>query len=114
MTSIGLLNILIYFLVILALTKPLGVFMAKLFEGERTFLHPVLRPVEKLIYRICGIREDAEQRWTHYAGALIAFSLMCFIFTYLIQRLQGFLPLNPMHFGGPSAPSGATALTPDL
>ena len=57
---------------ILALTKPLGVFMAQVFEGERTFLHPVLRPLERLIYRLGGVREDVEQRWTQYAGALLA------------------------------------------
>jgi len=114
MTSVGVLNVAVYFLLILAVTKPMGVFMARLFEGERTFLHPLLRPLEKLAYRLCGIREDAEQRWTQYAGALIAFSLISFIFAYLIQRLQFFLPFNPMHFGSAQAPSGATAMTPDL
>src|SRR5574340_402761 len=112
MTSIGLLNVFIYFLVILALPKPLGLFMTKLFEGERTFLHPLIRPLEKLTYRLCGVREDAEQRWTQYAASMIAFSLMSFVFAYLIQRLQRFLPLNPMHFGSGRAPSGATAMTP--
>ncbi|MGH9398360.1 MAG: potassium-transporting ATPase subunit KdpA [Terriglobia bacterium] len=114
MTSIGLLNIAVFFLVLLALTKPLGAFMAKVFEGERTFLHPVLRPLERLIYRVCGIREDAEQRWTQYAASLIAFSLVSFLFVYALQRLQGFLPLNPMGFGTSHAPHGATAITPDL
>ena len=64
MTSLGLLNIVVYFLVILAITKPLGLFMAKLFQGEKTFLHPVLRPLEKVTYRLCGIQEDSEQHWT--------------------------------------------------
>jgi K+-transporting ATPase ATPase A chain len=114
MTSIGVLNVVVFFLVILAVSKPLGLFMTKLFEGERTFLHPVLRPLEKLTYRLCGIREDSEQRWTQYAASLIAFSLMSFIFAYFIQRLQRLLPLNPMHFGSGKAPSGATAMTPDL
>jgi K+-transporting ATPase ATPase A chain len=114
MTPIGLLNIAVFFLLLLAATKPLGLFMAKLFQGERTFLHPVLRPVEKLIYRLCGVREDAEQRWTQYAGSLIAFSLVSFLFAYAIQRLQGILPFNPMHFGTSHAPSGATPVTPDL
>src|SRR5215831_10188719 len=99
MTSIGVLNVVVYFLLILAVTKPIGVFMSKLFEGERTFLHPLLRPLEKLTYRLCGISEDSEQRWTQYAASLIAFSLISFIFAYFIQRLQRFLPLNPMHFG---------------
>ena len=114
MTSIGVLNVVVYFLVILAVTKPMGVFLTKLFEGERTFLYPLLRPLEKLTYRLCGVREEAEQRWTQYAASLIAFSLVCFLFAYLIQRLQRFLPLNPMHFGSGKAPSGATAMTPDL
>jgi K+-transporting ATPase ATPase A chain len=114
MTPIGVLNVFVYFLLILAVTKPLGVFMTKLFEGERTFLHPLLRPLEKLIYHLSGIREEAEQRWTQYAASLIAFSLVSFIFAYFIQRWQRFLPLNPMHFGSGKAPSGATAMTPDL
>jgi K+-transporting ATPase ATPase A chain len=114
MTSTGLLTIAVFFLVLLAVTKPLGLFMTKLFEGERTFLHPLLRPLEKLVYRVGGIREDTEQRWTQYAAAMIAFSLMSFVFAYLIQRLQRYLPLNPMHFGGPKAPANATAMTPDL
>lgn len=114
MTSIGLLNIAVFFLVLLVLTKPLGAFMAKVFEGERTFLHPLLRPFERLIYRVCGVREDSEQRWTQYAASLIAFSLVAFLFVYALQRLQGFLPLNPMGFGTAHAPHGATRMTPDL
>ena len=114
MTPIGILNVLVYFVLILLFTKPLGVFMARLFAGERTFLHPLLRPVEKLTYRLCRIRETSEQRWTQYAASLIAFSLMSFIFAYVIQRLQGFLPLNLMHFGTAKAPTGATPVTADL
>ena len=81
--------------------------MARLFQGERTFLHPVLRPVEALVYKLCGIREDAEQRWTQYAGGVLSFSVFAFLFVYVIQRLQGFLPLNPQGFGG-------KLVTPDL
>ncbi len=114
MTAIGILNIVVFLLVLLALTKPLGVFMTKLFQGERTFLHPVIRPIEKLTYRLCGIREDTEQRWTQYAASLIAFSLASFLFAYIIQRLQGILPFNPNHFSTAHAPSGATPMTPDL
>jgi K+-transporting ATPase ATPase A chain len=114
MTSLGLFNILAFFFVLLAITKPLGLFMANLFEGRRTFLHPVLRPVEKLVYRVCGIREDSEQRWTRYTASLIAFSLVSFLFVYAIERLQGLLPFNPMHFGTARAPSYATPVTPDL
>ncbi|MGD1156687.1 MAG: potassium-transporting ATPase subunit KdpA [Terriglobia bacterium] len=114
MTATGVLYIVGFFLVLLALTKPLGLFMAHVFEGERTFLHPVLRPLERLIYRLCGIREDVEQRWTHYAASLLAFSFASFLFVYVIQRLQGFLPINPMGFSTGHAPGNATAMTPDL
>src|SRR5262249_38465558 len=114
MTALGWYQIVVFFLVILAITKPVGAFMARVFNGDRTFLHPVLRPLERAIYRLSGIREDAEQRWTQYAGALLAFSIAKFVFTYVIQRVQGMLPLNPQGFGTAHAPSGATAVTPDL
>ena len=114
MTAGGVLYILVFFVVLLALTKPLGLFMANLFEGKRTFLHPLLRPLERLIYRLSGIREDSEQRWTQYAASVIAFSLVSFLFVYVIQRLQGFLLLNPMGFSTGHAPGNATAMTPDL
>jgi K+-transporting ATPase ATPase A chain len=107
MTSFGIFQIVTYFLVVLALTKPVGLFLTKVFTGERTFLHPVLRWLEKLLYKLTGVREDEEQRWTQYAGSLVAFSLFSFLFTYLIQRMQGFLPLNPQKFG-------AGNITPDL
>ncbi len=114
MTVSGVLYIVVFFLVLLALTKPLGLFMASLFEGRRTFLHPVLRPLERLVYRVSNIREDSEQRWTQYAASVIAFSLVSFLFVYAIQRLQGLLPLNPMGFSTRRAPGTATAMTPDL
>src|SRR5580704_14359251 len=108
MTPNGILNVLIYSVVILLVTKPLGIFMTRLFAGERTFLHPVVRPLEKLTYRLCRIHETSEQRWTQYAGSLIAFSVIGFAFAYLIQRLQRYLPLNALHYGSSQAPSGAT------
>jgi K+-transporting ATPase ATPase A chain len=114
MTQMGLFNIVVFFLLVLAITKPIGLFMTKLFEGGRTFLHPLVRPLERLVYKLCGVREEEEQRWTQYAASLIAFSVVGFLFAYAIQRLQRLLPLNPMHFGTGQAPSGATALTPDL
>ena len=98
MTATGLLQVGIFFAIITLLVKPLGGFMAKLFEGERTFLHPVIRPVERLCYRLIGVREEVQQRWTQYAASLIAFSFFSFIFVYVIQRLQGHLPLNPQGF----------------
>jgi len=114
MTPHGILLIAVYLGVLIAVAKPLGLFMATLFEGERTFLHPVLRPVERLIYRLSGVRENEEQHWTRYSISLIAFSLVSFLFVYAIQRLQGILPFNPMHFGTSHAPSWATPMTPDL
>jgi potassium-transporting ATPase potassium-binding subunit len=114
MSAAGLLQILFFTAVILVLTKPLGLYMSRVFQGDRTFLHPVLRPLERVIYRLGGVREDTEQRWTTYAGAVLAFSAAKFLFTYGIQRLQGLLPLNPQGFGTAHAPAGATAVTPDL
>ncbi|HKF20927.1 MAG TPA: potassium-transporting ATPase subunit KdpA [Candidatus Angelobacter sp.] len=114
MTPNGLLQIAVFFLAVLALTRPMGAFMARVFEGERTWLHPVLRPLEQRIYRLCGIKEDQEQRWTGYAGSLLMFSLVSLLLTYLVQRIQGFLPFNPQGFGTAHAAQGATAMTPDL
>jgi K+-transporting ATPase ATPase A chain len=107
MTSIGVLQIAVFFGILLLLTKPLGLFMARLFQGERTFLHPILRPVESLIYKLCGVREEAEQRWTQYAAGLLWFSVCAFLFVYIFQRLQGILPFNPEGFG-------AKLVSPDL
>jgi K+-transporting ATPase ATPase A chain len=107
MTPNGWLQIAVYFLIILAVAKPMGIFMARLFEGKSTFLHPVLRPLEKLTYKLVGINEATEQRWTQYTASLLAFSILSFLFVYLLQRLQGFLPFNPQGFG-------ATQTTPDL
>ncbi|MBV8071780.1 MAG: potassium-transporting ATPase subunit KdpA [Acidobacteriaceae bacterium] len=98
MTSNGIFQILVFFVVIALLAKPLGSFMAALFEGKRTFLHPVLRRVELLTYRLTGIHETVEQRWTQYAASLLAFSVISFLFIYALQRLQGVLPLNPQGF----------------
>ncbi len=99
MTSLGVFQILVFFGVILLLTKPVGLFMARVFQGERTFLHPIVRPLEALVYRACGVREDEEQRWTEYAASILAFSFFAFLFTYALMRLQGVLPLNPQRFG---------------
>ena len=114
MTASGVLYIVVYFLVLLAITKPLGLFMARVFEGERTFLHPLLHPLERLIYRLGGVREEVEQHWTRYTASLLSFSLISFLFVYAIQRLQGRLPLNPLGFSTGHAPGNATALSPDL
>ena len=95
MTTNGVLQILVFFGITVLVTKPLGLFMSRLFQGERTFLHPLCRPLEVLVYKLCGVRENDEQRWTQYAASLLSFSLVGFLFTYALMRLQGWLPLNP-------------------
>src|SRR6202171_4820734 len=99
MTSIGILQIAIFFGLILICTKPLGAFMANVFEGERTFMHPPLRWLEVLTYKVIGVKEEVEQRWTQYAASLLSFSIFGFLLVYLIQRAQAFLPFNPQGFG---------------
>ena len=79
MTSAGLLQIGVFFALILICAKPLGAYMARVFEGERTFLHPVLRWLEVLTYKAAGVREDVEQRWTQYAASLLSFSIFGFL-----------------------------------
>src|SRR5579863_8743428 len=100
MTSNGVLQIALFFGIILVCAKPLGAFMARVFEGERTFLHPALRWLEVLTYKVIGVKEDVEQRWTQYTAALLSFSIFGFLLVYFIQRAQAFLPFNPQHFGG--------------
>ncbi|HZQ53195.1 MAG TPA: potassium-transporting ATPase subunit KdpA [Bryobacteraceae bacterium] len=107
MTSNGLFQIAVYFLIILASAKPMGLFMARVFEGNRTFLHPLLRPLERITYKLIGVNESTEQRWTQYTASLLAFSIFSFLFVYVLQRLQGVLPLNPQGFG-------AAQVSPDL
>ena len=114
MTAIGIAQIVIYFLILLAITKPVGLFMYRVFEGERTFLHPVFRPLERLIYWFGGVHEDQEQSWVAYTASMLSLSIFSFLFVYLLQRLQGHLPLNPMHFSTAQAPQSATPMTPDL
>jgi K+-transporting ATPase ATPase A chain len=104
MTNTGLLQILLFFGLVLIVTRPVGLFMSRLFQGERTFLHAALRPIERLTYRLCGVREDQEQRWTQYAASLLSFSVFSFLFVYALQRLQGHLPLNPQGFGASHVP----------
>ncbi|HWZ45277.1 MAG TPA: potassium-transporting ATPase subunit KdpA [Candidatus Saccharimonadales bacterium] len=98
MTLNGWLQILLFFAVVLALTKPMGAFMAKVFSRERTWLDPVMRPVEKLLYRLTGVDEEREMRWTEYSIAMLLFSAVSMVALYLLQRLQHGLPLNPQGF----------------
>jgi potassium-transporting ATPase potassium-binding subunit len=95
MTINGWFQILFFFALVLAVTKPLGIFMARVFNGERTFMDPILRPVERLIYRLTGVSENREMRWTEYAVSMLLFSIVSMIVLYLMQRLQLHLPYNP-------------------
>jgi K+-transporting ATPase ATPase A chain len=95
MTFNGWLQIALYAVLVVALTKPYGGYMTRVFTGERTLLSPVLRPIELGIYKICGIKENEEQHWVSYAIAMLAFSLAGFVILYALQRLQNLLPLNP-------------------
>jgi potassium-transporting ATPase potassium-binding subunit len=98
MTADGWFQIGLYLLTIFLVTKPLGIFMARVFGREKTFLDPVLRPVERLIYRVCGVDENQEMRWTEYGAAMLLFSGASLILLYLMERMQRWLPLNPQHF----------------
>ena len=102
MTLNGWLQIAVFFLLVLAITKPLGIFMAKVFNRERTFLDPVLRPLERLIYRLTRVNEETEMPWTEYAIAMLLFSTVSMLLLYLMQRVQGFLPFNPQKLGAVS------------
>jgi potassium-transporting ATPase potassium-binding subunit len=104
MTNSDILQIVLYLVALILLVKPLGVFMANVYEGKHTFLDPVLRPVERLIYRLCGISPDQEMDWKTYAVAMMVFNVLGLVTVYLIQRVQGFLPFNP---------AGQSAVAPD-
>jgi K+-transporting ATPase ATPase A chain len=99
MTLNGWVQILLFLLLILAVTKPLGIFMARVFNRERTFLDPVARPVERLLYRVTGVDENHEMRWTEYAVSMLMFSGVSMLLLYLIERVQQWLPWNPQKFG---------------
>ena len=100
MTANGWFQILFFFLVVLALTKPVGIFLARVFSRERTWLDPVLRPVEKLLYKLTGVDENHEMRWTEYSIAMLLFSAVSMLVLYLLQRVQHSFPavVNPQAF----------------
>jgi potassium-transporting ATPase potassium-binding subunit len=111
MTANGWFQIALFLLVILALTKPLGIFMTRVFNRERTFLDPVLRPLERLVYRVTGVDENDEMPWTEYAVAMLLFSGVSMGLLYLMERTQKWLPFNPQKFGNvePSLAFGTAA-----
>ncbi len=105
MTAIGWIQALLFFAAVLALTKPTGLYLVAVYEGRKTWLTPVMRPIERAIYKITGVREDQEMSWIVYALALLAFSLVGVAYLYVLLRTQKWLPFNPQHFDN---------MTPDL
>ena len=105
MSANGWLQFAIYSLILLATVRPVGVYLARVMEGERTWLDPLLRPIERLIYKLSGVKADQEMNWREYAFAVLGFSAVSMILTYAIERLQNFLPWNPQ---------GLAAVGPDL
>ena len=99
MSAFGLVQVGLYLLVLVALVHPLGRYMARVYEGERTWLSPLLSPLERLVYRVAGVDPRSEQDWKQYALAALLFNLVGLLVLYLLQRLQGVLPLNPQGFG---------------
>src|SRR5262245_28910909 len=104
MTANGFLQLAIFLIVLLGLAKPLGAFMARVYDGERTWLDPLLGPVERTIYRACSVRPDDGMAWKTYAVAMLLFNALGMLVVYGLQRLQGVLPLNPQ---------GMAAISPD-
>ena len=100
MTLAGWAQIIVFCAIIVALAKPLGAYMTRVFEGERTFLSPILNPVERVFYALAGVDPKAEQRWTGYAASMMAFNLAGFLLLYMILRLQESLPFNPQGMAG--------------
>ncbi len=96
----GWLQFAVYSLILLAGVRPVGTYMARVFEGERTWLDPVFRPIEGMIYKLCAVNADKEMNWREYAYALLGLSAVSMVLTYAIERLQAFLPWNPQHLAG--------------
>src|SRR5579859_980139 len=105
MNIAGILQIVVYCALLLATALPLGLYLARVYEGQGTWLSPVLAPIERGILAVCGVRRDQEQHWTAYAVSLLIFNLVTLLALYAILRLQAYLPFNP---------AGETAMTPDL
>jgi potassium-transporting ATPase potassium-binding subunit len=100
MTANGWVQFLLYFAVLVLLMRPLGVYMARVFEGQGTFLDPVLKPIERLLYRLSGVEADAEMNWREYTAAMLLFSFVSLLLTYIIERAQHHLPWNPQGWPG--------------
>jgi len=105
MTANGYLQLAFYVVVLIALARPLGAYMARVYEGQPSILNTLGAPVERVLYRICGIDPAREMRWTEYAVAAMAFNILGFLVVYALQRLQGWLPLNPQDLAAVSPDS---------
>src|SRR3954451_18512165 len=97
MTANGWIQFAIYSAILLVTAKPVGIYLRRVFEGERTLLSPVLRPIERLTYRACGVKWKVEMTWREYAFAILGFSAVTLLLTYALERLQAMLPWNPQH-----------------
>ncbi len=97
MSANGWFQFAVYCVLLLIIVPPMGIYIARVIEGERTWFDPVLRPCERLIYKLCGVNAEMEMNWREYAYAMLGFSAVGLVFTYAIERLQAFLPLNPQH-----------------
>jgi K+-transporting ATPase ATPase A chain len=107
MTTLGVLQILVFFVLLILVTKPIGLYMTRVFNGDRTWLDPVFKPIERFFYKLLGVDEKQDMKWTTYTAAMLAFSVVGIVVTYALLRLQGMLPWNPQHFAGKD-------MTPDL
>jgi K+-transporting ATPase ATPase A chain len=97
MTAIGWIQFAIFSVILILSAKPVGVYLTRVFEGRRTLLSPVIGPIERLTYKLCGVKSESEMNWQQYAYALLGFSAVTLILTYAVERLQAFLPWNPQH-----------------
>src|SRR5262252_6374583 len=95
MTINGWVQIALFSVIVILITRPFGGYMTRVFNGERTFLSPILRPIERAVYWCCGVDEKEEQHWLTYAVAMLFFSVVGFLTLYALQRLQWYLPFNP-------------------
>ena len=103
MSANGWLQFAIFSIVLLLTVRPVGIYLARVLEGKRTWLDPVLRPIERLVYKICGVKDDHEMNWREYAFAMLGFSAVSMVLTYIIERAQAILPWNPQHLAGVGA-----------
>jgi potassium-transporting ATPase potassium-binding subunit len=105
MTGNGWFQILLFLALVFLVTKPVGIFMTRVFNRDKTFMDPVMRPVARLLYRVTGVDENHEMRWTEYAVSMLLFSVVSMVVLYVMERLQGYLPFNPQKLGAVNPPA---------